>query len=374
MTVAGAETGIVASSHFEEADREVLTGRQLAAIREAAPDFRSWLKESGQPEWVRTCDLIALPYPRRFALWRASRSPAPFVRIFNRMIVVRWRDAGGALRTMLVEPTEHDLAARTAYFADMEARHPRMRTFTVSVRGTVESHLARLGIAPAEVDYITFDHLHTQDLRRWLGTTEPVPDLVACHKAPPACQREPLEPYFPNARLLVMRSEWEQLFGGALHPLQRRWYQPEAYSVLRTDKVILLDGDTLVGPGVALMRTPGHSIGNHTVVLNTAQGIWTISENGVHAECYTPERSSIPGLSSYAREWGAEVVLNANTPEMTAWQMNSMVKEKLVADRGGPGGGFVQHFPSSELTPWAGSPGTAPSFVWGGITHGSLAG
>lgn len=374
--VAGAPSprtaGLEAIDHFSASEKEVLPGRQLAAIREAAPSFREWFAGSGSPGWVRTCDLIALPYPRRYALWRAALSPAPYVRIFNRMLAVRWRDADGSARTMLVEPTEHDLAANTPYFAAMEARHPRMRSMAVVVHGTVEGHLERLGIAPEEVDYLTFDHLHTQDLRRWLGTTKPAPDLVAQGKVPEDMAGEPLDPVFPNARLLVMRAEWEQLADGALHPLQRRWYQQRTFGSLRTDRVEVLDGDTLVGPGIALLRTPGHSIGNHSVVLNTSSGIWTSSENGVHAECYSPERSRIPGLRSHAREWGAEVVLNANTPELAAYQVNSMVKEKLVADRGGPGGEWVQHFPSSELTPWVGSPGTSPSFVWSGITHGSL--
>ena len=371
---AGELTELKPIEHFLQSRQEALPGRQLAAIREAAPAFKEWFAASGTPGFVRTCDLIELPYPRRFALWRASRSPAPFVRIFNRMMVVRWNDAGGHRRTMLVEPTEHYLAAATPYFASMEKRHPRMRTLAVSVHGTVEGHLERLGISPEEIDFITFDHLHTQDLRKWLGTTRPAEDLVASGKAslPRAMAAEPLEPFFPNARLLVMRDEWDQLFGDSLHPLQRRWYQQRTFADLRDDRVVLLDGDDQVGPGVALLSTPGHSIGNHSIVLNTERGIWTSSENGVHAECYTPERSGIPGVSSYASEWGAEVVLNANTIEMAAWQVNSMVKEKLVADRGGPGGEWVQHFPSSEMTPWVGSPGTAASFVWGGLSHGAL--
>ncbi|MHB1504421.1 MAG: MBL fold metallo-hydrolase [Acidimicrobiales bacterium] len=404
MTQSIADCSMRAVDHFAGADAEVLPGRQLAAIREAAPSFKDWLRSTGMPGFVRSCDLIALPYPRRFALWRSSRSPAPFVRIFNRMIVVQWREPtsaegdtgeptsaegddhgsvggepeapqpGGSsrVRTLLIEPTEHDLAANTPYFAAMEKRLPRLRSVSVAVHGTVEAHLRRLGIAPDEVDYITFDHLHTQDLRRWLGTTRPQPDLVALGKVPGGAPGEPVEPYFPNARLLVMREEWTQLAERMLHPLQKDWYQVATYGDLRTDKVVLLDGDTQVGPGVALMRTPGHSVGNHSVVLNTSSGIWTSSENGVHAECYTPERSRILGVAAHARSSGAEVVLNGNTIELTAWQYNSMVKEKLVADRGGPGGEWVQHFPSSELTPWAGSPGTSPSFTWGTISHGLL--
>lgn len=353
--------------HFAQADRERLPGHQLGAIREAAESFRSWFRGLGTCEGVRTCDLIALPYPRRFALWRATPAPNPFIRIFNRMMVVQWSDPDGKRRTLLVEPTEYDLAANTPFFAELARKTPWLRPITVKAVASVREHLDQLGIAPEDVDYITYDHLHTQDLRLWLGTTRPQPDLEVRKLVPAG---EPVRPWLPNARLLVMREEWEMI--EALHPVQRAWYQPDTFRDIPRDRVVLLDGDTLLGPGVALLKTPGHSMGNHSVVLNTSTGIWTQSENGVHAECYTPERSRIPGLARYARETGLEVVLNANTIEMTAVQYNSMVKEKLVADRGGPGGEWVQHFSSSEMTPWALSPGLSPSFTYKAITHGEL--
>lgn len=354
--------------HFAEADAEHLSGRQLAAVREAAPAFASWFGALGTCEAVETCDLIELPYPRRFAMWRAATSPAPFVRIFNRMMVVQFLDAAGKRRTLLVEPTEWELAANTPFFARLASSMPnRARERVVVEHGTVQSHLALLGIAPEDVDYLTFDHLHTQDLRVWLGTTAPQPDLVAVGKAH---AEEPVEPFFPNAKLLVMREEWEML--DVLHPLQQSWYQPATFADVRRDAVEVLDGDTLLGPGVALLRTAGHSLGNHTIVVNVTSGIWTQSENGVHPEMYQPERSRIPGVARHAREYGHEVILNANTPELTATQYNNMVKEKLIADRGGPDGEWMQHLCSSELTPWRLAPACSPSFTHGAISHGTL--
>lgn len=353
--------------HFEVAEREGLPGRQLAAIRDTAEPFRRWFRERGTCGAVRTCDLVSFPYPREYALWRAALSPVPYVRFFNRMMVVQWSDPSGVLRTLLVEPTDYDLSGNTPFFAREAERFPGIRRVAVSEYGRVPDHLRKLGILPEQVDYITFDHLHTQDLRRWLGTTRAQPDLERQKLSRPG---EPVRAIFPRAKLLVMREEWEQL--EAMHPVQRRWYQPSTFADIPRERVVLLDRDTLLGPGVALLRTPGHSAGNHTIVLNTSTGIWTQSENGVHAECYSPERSRIPGLSRYARETGLEVVLNANTIEFTATQYNSMVKEKLIADRGGPGGEWVQHFSSSELSPWALAPGVGPSFTFGAITHGEL--
>ena len=34
--------------------------------------------------------------------------------------------------------------------------------------------LAKVGLRPEDVDFVSFDHLHVQDLRFVLGTTEPI--------------------------------------------------------------------------------------------------------------------------------------------------------------------------------------------------------
>lgn len=364
-----AELGFTEIDLFGAANAEPLPGRQLAAIRDAAPYFAEWFRKQGQVAGIRTADLVGLPYPTEYALFRANHAPAgPFVRIVNRMMVVQWRDDDGRTRTLVVEPTDVELAASTAYFSGLRTRFPGpVADRLVGRFGSVEAHLAQLGIRPEDVDYLTFDHLHTQDVRRWLGTTAPQPDLADLGLA---SRDEPVQPFFPNAKLLIMRPEWEQFPGE--HPLQRRWYQGHTYPAVRTENIVLLDGDVLLGPGVALMFTPGHTVGNHTIVLNTSSGVWTVSENGMHAEAYSPERSRIPGLRDYHREWGYEVVLNSNTPESSGQQYNSMVKEKLVADRGGPGGEWVQHFPSSEMTPWHLALRTGPSFTYGEIVEGEL--
>lgn len=351
--------------HFAQANATVQAGEQLRLIREAAPRFRDWFATTGTPDFVGTYDLVSLPYPTRFGLFRAARTPAPFLTITNRLLVVRWHEPDGKARTLLFEPSDTELDANTPYFrrlAERSARLPkRLQDVIVRYHGTVLDHLARLGIAPAEVDYLTFDHLHTQDVRRWIGTNSPAPDISP---------RQPVPPAFPNARLIVQRTEIEAL--RELHPLQRPWYQPETYTDLREGSLLVVEGDVLLGPGIALLHTPGHTLGNHTLVLNTSSGIWASSENVVAAECLTPEVSRIPGLRAWAEEWGQEVVINANTIELTAQQYNSAVKEKLIVDRSAVDPRFLQFFPSSELTANPLNPGTRPTFVHRGIRHGSL--
>jgi hypothetical protein len=125
----------------------------------------------------------------------------------------------------------------------------------------------------------------------------------------------------------------------------------------------------LLGPGVALLSTPGHTLGNQTLALNTSTGIWAVSENAMAAECLVPEHSRIPGVSKASARWQREVVLNANTPEALADQYCSIVLEKTLADVAQGDPRFPQYFPSSELTPARWAPGARPTFVHRAIAH-----
>lgn len=333
-------------------------GARLRAAREQGAAFRREFPSTGRPDSVTTCDLITLPYPTRFGLFRASRAVAPFLSITNRMLVIRWTESGGRRRVLLFEPSDHELGRYTPHFDRLTQRTPAVvARRMVTEHGTVLGHLARLGIAPADVDYLLFDHLHTQDLRRWVGTTAHQDDLG-----------ERPKPVFPNAKVIVQRDE---LAGMAdLHPLQRPWYQAGTYRDVPPAAFLPIDGPVLLGPGVAVLATPGHVFGNQSLLLNTATGIWVSSENVIAAEALTPEHSALPGVAHWARTWEQEVVLNANTIETTADQYNSIVLEKTLADRSQRDSRFLQFFPSSELTGSWTNPGTTPTFTHGHITHG----
>ena len=334
-------------------------GARLRAVPDVAAAFRAELTATGTPRTVRSFDLVDVPYPTQFGLWRATSLEAPFLTIRNRMIVVRWEDGDGETRTLLFNPSDGPLDANTPYFAELFRRLPRDE-FKAMMRPhkLVLTHLEEAGLAPEDVDYIAFDHLHTQDVRNWLGTTKPQADISPSSPVPAS---------FPNAVLLVQREEWEALKD--LHPFQLPWYQPETYVDVPPDRVVALDGDVVLGPGVAIIRTPGHASGNQSLVVNTDTGIWTCSENVIATECVVPRYSEIPGVAAWAEEWGQAVVINANTIETAAEQYNSIVLEKSLADPSVVDDRFVQVFPTSELT--ALLPGAAkPTFTHGGIKHG----
>lgn len=334
-------------------------GAQLRLARSLAASLRAELSATGTPQRVSTHDLISLPYPTKFGLWRAALSPAPFLTITNRVLIIQWQESDGTPRTLVWEPSDVELDANTPFFANLAAKTPdRFRALAVREHSDVPGAMRSAGIDPSDVDYIAFDHLHTQDVRKWLGTTKPQADISPGFA---------VTAFFPKAKLIVQRAELAAM--SDLHPLQLPWYQPATFVDLPPERLLAIDGDVLLGPGIALIATPGHVIGNQTLVLNTSSGIWATSENAIAAECMTPEHSKIPGVAKWARTWGQEVILNANTIEATAAQYNSMVIEKTLVDRSGKDERFVQFFPSSELTRHWMNPGTAPTFTHDRIEH-----
>ncbi|MBI4468703.1 MAG: hypothetical protein HY650_05195 [Acidobacteria bacterium] len=334
---------------------------RLAEIRRLAPGFKERFAASGQVLAVQTFDLISLPYPSRYGLLNAVRAISPFMLITNRMLLIQFQQFG-RIKNLLMEPSDVDFGHATPFFKRMSDRYGDLvsRHVLSTRHGTVREHLLRVGIAPDEIDYVTFDHLHTQDIRSWMGTTRPIAGR----------SDRPLEPYFPNATFILQRREIETY--QHLHPLQADWYIEDGMKDVRTDRLLIVDGDYYLGEGVALLATPGHTMGNHSLVLNTEKGVYVISENGISADNYSPLESEIAGVRKHVRATGAEVVLNGNTLESPMDQYSSMVLEKLIADVNHLNPRFVNVFPSSELTGTWIYPGLSPTFAHTAITCGEL--
>jgi len=328
-------------------------GDRLMAVRRAAPRLRARILESGRVTCARTFDISPLPYPTRFAFDGAARTPIPYVVMTNRCNLLQFETSAG-LKTLLFNPTDAARSAKTPFFADLTNR------LGPTIAARVEAHLRRptaveslfhLGVRAEDVDYIAFDHLHTQDLRGLLGT----------HAIPAA---------FPNAKLLIQRAELAIL--SALHPFQRPWFIPDAIEDVALDRFLVTDEDLLLGAGVALVRTPGHTAGNWSLVIHTDRGVWAVSENGIACDSYAPEASKIPGVRRFAANHGLEVVLNSNTLEGRNEQYTSMILEKALVDRCPDNPDFYQHVSSSELTASRLTPGLAPTYHHGGVSSGSV--
>ena len=321
-----------------------------AALVAAAEAVRERFVE-GRVEALSSHTLVSFPYPSKYALRDALEAPWPYVCLTNRVFIVKYLDFQGKRRVLVVSPSDVDRNGETPFFKGLVAKFGAARGVAekvISRRGaSVAEALAKAGVAPGEVDFITYDHLHTQDLRGWMGPGG----------------------LFPRARLLVMRAEWEALAG--LSAPQEPWYCPGGAEGIRAERVVELDGSVVLGPGVMLVATPGHTEGNHSIVLSSALGVTVTSENGVCADSYAPGASRIPGLRAYART-GMDIVLNGNTLERGLDQYLSMVVERTLA---GPSrvDGFPNMLMSSELTPSWYAPGLRAGMAFGDVAVGGAA-
>lgn len=338
---------------LDEAWAQRAHGRRLAAALEGAAAVRGALRRAAEVVAVRTLPLTTLMYPARYAFSGAALSPAPYVVLSHRALLVRFRQ-GGATRTLLFNPSDVDAARRAPFFAGLIERFGPTLAALAAKRGEpIESQLERFGVSPDEVDYVAFDHFHTQDLRSLLGSADGA-----------------VSPRFRNARLLASRAEWTQWTD--LHPMQRAWFVADGIDGVDTSRVVLTDEDLMLGEGVALLRTPGHTVGNQSLFFRTARGIWGCSENGTCADNWSARASEIPGVARAARESGLEVLLNSNTPESGADQMTSMLLERALVDRVPHAERWIQMFPSSEVSPSVLAPGLSATYQHHAITAGEL--
>ena len=347
--------GVKPFHEFDEARATWPRGNRLESLRAAAAEFRGRFKDQGQVVSARTVDLVTVGYPLRYALGGAAGAlnPNPYVTLTNRLVVVRFHDFEGGLRTLVWEPTVPENSAEAPFYQNLIDRYGEWLAFKVfsTEYHTLSEALAICGVSAEEVDFAAFDHLHVQDLRPLMGT-------------------DSVEPFFPNAKFLHQRKEVDTL--GSTHPMQWAWYVPGGMDGVREENQILLDGDVELGVGVALMATPGHTDGNQSLVLNTPDGIWVSSENGVCADNWHPHLSRIPGVRKEAAAMGREVILNSNTLEDSLEQYDSMVQEKAVADPHRKDSRFMQVFPSSEMGDLRRHWPVRPSFTYGGVQYGSV--
>jgi len=353
--------GIRPFHEFDEAHSLWPRGDRPAAIREAASQFRARFKEQGEIRAVRTVDLASAGYPLQFAFAGAAKGPNPFVNIRNRLVIVQFEDFEGELKTLAWEPTVPEGPAEAPFYSQLLERYGEFLSYKVFAKfyNSVDEALALCGITREDVDYVSFDHLHVQDPRIYMGTTQAIDG-----------EREPREPFFPNAKFVFQRKEVDTF--RSLHPTQWAWYVKDGMKDVVDDNLVLVDGDVELGVGVAFAWTPGHTDGNHSLVLNTPDGIWVSSENGVAADSWHPHLSKIPGVRKYAEFFNREVVMNSNTLEDSVDQYDSMIKEKALADPNRQDPRWLNVFPSSEMEAWKRQWPVVPTFSYGGMNYGRI--
>lgn len=326
------------ANEFKNLSRIHLKAEKLEALKDSAEKFRKNFKSFGQVHSIQTIDLVSAAYPTKFAYAGAAYYLNPYVNINNRLVIIKFYDFKNKLKTFVWEPTIKEGSAKAPFYKQLLEFYGEFLSYKVLTTEyyTLSQALKKANVKPEEVDYVSFDHLHVQDLSLLLGTKNPVQGQI-----------EPIKPFFPNAKFIFQKKEFETL--RSPHPMHWAWYVTEERNNLNEKNLILIDGDMILGKGLALISTPGHTDGNHSLCVNTADGIWVSSENGVSMDSYFPVHSKIPGLKSYSKFFNREVILNSNTLEDSIEQYDSMIKEKLVADVYKKDDRFKNILPSSEV-------------------------
>ncbi|MGE6794868.1 hypothetical protein [Psychrobacter okhotskensis] len=352
--------GMKAIQEFDDIRQSPLPQERLNAARKQALAFRERFIDEPCVQFYQSADMVRVPYPTWYAysgVYTQSTYKFPYLHILNRLFIVQFRNFLGELKTLLFSPSDIDADRETPFFKRLTNKMPNwspLENMVAPITRDVTQALAEVGLAPEDIDYISYDHLHTQDVRQWLGTTADTTDRPA---------------YFPNTKLLVHEKEW--LSATALLPVQAEWYCPNGIDGVDPAKVIKFTGSIQLGEGLALVHTPGHTEGNHSLVARVPDGIRVTSENGVGADAYAPMNSKVNAIRDYAKSTGMEVILNGNTLEGSNEQYISMVVEKTIA---GPSKNpdFPNCASSSEATPYWLIPGHKVSHLIGEAKFGTL--
>lgn len=350
-----ATLGIHPISHFSHSRESLSPQERLKQVQFQAKHFVEDFKMINQQvDYLETFDLISVPYLVRSAFGNATRLLNPYLYITNRLMVIQFSTPLGT-KTLLFSPSDLEGNIQTPHFQNMRRVFGKFKNILqpiiAPVHNSVEGILQKIGLKPEDIDFICYDHLHTQDLRKWLGSFEK-----------PA--------YFPNAKLLVMYQEWEAVKD--LLPLQRNWHCPDGLEGIDPNKIIPLQSSILLGDSLALIHTPGYTQGSQSLVANTENGLLVCSQNGISVDNYNPEHSTIYGLANFAREHELAVIPNGEQPELRLDQYISMVLEKTIADPYPDDARFPYIMPSSELSarwqPFA----LAPTLSFGEVKFGEL--
>lgn len=348
-------TGMRRISDFDGARNAPEPQARLHEVRWRAQAFRERFLDEPEVIFYKSINLVRVPYPTWYAysgVFAQSGFKFPFVHILNRLFVVQYKDFEGVLRTLLFSPSDLEGNRETPFFRRLADSFPAPRfvqDLMAPVFRDVAQALEEIGIRPEQVDYISYDHLHTQDVRSWLGTDN-------------------RPGFFSKAKLLVHKQEW--ISTQHLLPCQSDWYCPDGIHGLPAERIVQFEGSLALGTGVALLHTPGHTEGNHSLAARVPDGIRVTSENGVGVDSYAPQNSRVNAVRRYAQATGVEVILNGNTLENSNDQYISMVLEKTVA---GPSANpdYPNCASSSECTPGWMTPGIQVSYMMGEAEFGT---
>ncbi|MGQ9470604.1 MAG: MBL fold metallo-hydrolase [Candidatus Aminicenantales bacterium] len=120
--------------------------------------------------------------------------------------------------------------------------------YAIELKPGLKEALKEIGILPEDVDFVINTHLHFDHCG---SNTEG--------------EGEKIIPAFPRALYFIQKGEWE----AALNPNERdrSSYLAENFLPLQ-GRVVLVEGDREIIPGVRVVLTPGHTAHHQSVIIN----------------------------------------------------------------------------------------------------------
>lgn len=171
---------------------------------------------------------------------------------------------------LLVQVGGRNIVVDTGMGYKLDAKALSIWRLTRPNGGLIEG-LARLGLAPDDIDLVIDTHLHADHAG---GNTR-------------YDENRAVVASFPNAEYVVQRREYED----AIRPNERTraTYLPMNYQPLyESGQLRLLEGDTELAPGVCGVVTPGHTPGHMSVLFESggqhAMFTCDMSSYAVHME------------------------------------------------------------------------------------------
>lgn len=130
--------------------------------------------------------------------------------------------------------------------------------------------LAAEGLKPEDIDLILYTHLHNDHA----GNAN----------------------LFPKTRSIAQKDEWYNLLNPTYAEKQRRDFDLEVVPYLQNNpNFLLVDGDFDVMEGIKLVKTPGHTRGSQSIVVNTTVGLRVFVGDLFHLPCCCfPKMTEMP--------------------------------------------------------------------------------
>ena len=145
-------------------------------------------------------------------------------------------------------------------------------------KGNLINDLKRFGVDPSDVDIVVHSHLHIDHVGWNLDLTS-----------------DPPKPYFPNARYLVPRVDWDH-FRKPENLINAPWVSENVIPLQSLSLMDLFeDGDSITDE-ITAMITPGHTPGHMVFLLDSAGHKGAITGDAIHSKVQIQEPSWSAGV------------------------------------------------------------------------------